>query len=97
MSNKITGHEIATTITYKPFSITYHQTMVFKYDLKKVVLNTGGWKTVTTKRRMNQGFSAMNLPYSVYQEKKEWYVRNWETGEIVEFPNDKLTLTIQEK
>lgn len=42
-----------------------------------VVLNSGGWKTQTTKRRIND-----HLPvgWGLYQEKREWYLYNRANG-----------------
>lgn len=55
--------------------------MFFRPD-NTVELRTDGWKTVTTKDRMND-----YLPqgWHVYQEKREWYVRNWRTDEVWPF------------
>ena len=39
-----------------------------------VELNTGGYYSVTTKRRMNQFAAMFKLPYTVYQVKGEFIV-----------------------
>ena len=39
-----------------------------------IVLNSGGWTTVTTKRRMNQISEMFGLGFSVYQKDFEWFV-----------------------
>jgi hypothetical protein len=36
-----------------------------------VMLNSGGWRTVTTKKRINQ-----YSPVKVYQKKHEWYLQD---------------------
>lgn len=58
--------------------VTYHDTPIFTaytiHGVVYIVLNTGGWRTVTTKRRMNECASALNLPFRVWQEKTVWYV-----------------------
>ena len=36
----------------------------------KIVLNSGGWKTITTKTRMNDQIG----PWHIWQEKNEWYL-----------------------
>lgn len=46
------------------------------YRDNSINLNSGGWRTVTTKDRMNKYLSP---PWRVVQEKFEWYVWNWET------------------
>ena len=53
-----------------------HQTDVVKWDNKKIILNSGGWQTVTTKSRMIQCANQFNLPYYVFQRKNVWFV-NW--------------------
>lgn len=40
----------------------------------KVELNTGGFFTKTTKKRMNQFAEMFNLPYRVFQHKGDWGV-----------------------
>lgn len=59
--------------------VTYHDTDVViasgsdltGYD---VILNTGGWKTATTKTRMNQFSNEYGLPFNVYQRDYTWYI-----------------------
>jgi hypothetical protein len=40
-----------------------------------VVLNTGGWDTVTTRARMNQAANQLGLHYRVFREKYQLFVR----------------------
>lgn len=54
--------------------VTYHSTPIVTFDGKRVILNTGGWFTATTKTRMNQAACQFGLPYSVHQEKFRWFV-----------------------
>lgn len=51
------------------YGIRLHSTIVVFFRPDYTVLNSGGWRTVTTKARMNE-FSG----FSVYQEKFVWYV-----------------------
>jgi len=56
-------------------ALRLHRTDVLTYHPDgTVTLNSGGWQTVTTKRRMNQ-----YLPngYRVYQHRFDWYVWNY--------------------
>jgi hypothetical protein len=39
-----------------------------------ITLDTGGWRTPTTKLRMNQAARAWGLGYHVYQADGAWYV-----------------------
>lgn len=69
----------ATTILASPnggfTNITYHQTVVVSFSDSAVILRSGGYRTATTKTRMNQASNQFGLGYSVYQEKGDWYVR----------------------
>lgn len=59
-------------ITY----VNYHGTDVvaFNRDTGRIVLDHGGWLTVTTKTRMNQASNQFGLGFQVYQENFEWFV-----------------------
>lgn len=52
----------------------YHQTPVVKWNARKVILNSGGYQGVTTKRRMNEVAEHYGLNYQVYQKDYKWYV-----------------------
>jgi hypothetical protein len=65
-------HEGQTTI------IRYHQTDVVTFTNDEIILKTGGWETVTTKRRMNQAAWQFGLDYGVSQRKGQWYVSRWD-------------------
>jgi len=72
--NKVKGKPIgtATTVvqTEKGYGIKYHNTIVVEYlPDGSCILRSGGWKTVTTKRRINE-----YSPVRVYQQNFEWYI-----------------------
>jgi hypothetical protein len=54
--------------------IRYHQTDVVTVDATHIWLNANGWRTATTKNRMNQASNQFNLGYRVYQKAGEWFV-----------------------
>ena len=54
--------------------VTYHSTQVVKYNQSEIILNSGGWRTHTTKTRMNQASNQFNLGYTVYQKDFDWFV-----------------------
>ena len=64
--------------------ITYQSTVIVKFGRDTVTLNSGGWDTVTTKRKMNQASRQFNLGYSVTQRDFEWLV-TLPSGETVTF------------
>ena len=55
--------------------VTYHGThVVTVYPEGRIVLNTGGYFTATTRTRMNQASSQFNLGFHVYQRNYYWFV-----------------------
>lgn len=55
-------------------AVTYHQTLVVDLRDGIVTLDSGGWKTATTKARMNQASNQFGLGFSVYAKDHVWYV-----------------------
>lgn len=77
--------------------VTYHQTQVVKWNPELIILDTGGWRTVTTKLRMMQARNQFRLPYGVCQRKGEWYVSgfDWEKlkyGEDIRMTGDRVLI-----
>lgn len=52
------------------FGIRLHDTEILIFYPNKTVLNTGGWKTVTTKERFNRYLEG----WSVFSDKGVWYL-----------------------
>ncbi len=55
-------------------SVQYHKTKVVMFDTDRIILNSGGWLTTTTKTRMNQTSNQFNLGFKVFQAKGNWFV-----------------------
>lgn len=55
-------------------NIHYHHTIVVQFNAREIILNTGGWRTSTTKLRMNQASNQFELGYQVHQHKCQWIV-----------------------
>ncbi|KKL91925.1 hypothetical protein LCGC14_1889860 [marine sediment metagenome] len=55
--------------------VIYHNTDVVTWDARKVTLDTGGWRTVTTKTRMMQAANQFDLGYQVFQRDFGWHVK----------------------
>ncbi len=68
--------------------VVYHSTVVVKWDNVKIVLNSGGWRTLTTKTRMNQASSQFGLGFGVYQRAGKWFVDY--KGEIIDFQDNMI-------
>lgn len=47
--------------------IVYHSTCIVEFDEKQIILRTGGWDTVTTRRKMNQASRQFDLGFTVYR------------------------------
>lgn len=66
------------------YEVSYHNTKVVAFTrsyenstespITTILLDTGGYKTVTTKRRMNQAANEFGLPYHVFQQNHSWYL-----------------------
>ena len=63
-----TGNERKTTLIEieRSWFLTYHDTIVCRYNevTRTLTINTGGWHTFTTVRRINQFCETFNLPVS---------------------------------
>lgn len=55
--------------------VTYHATQIVAFDRLNVTLRTGGWDTVTTRRKMNQTARHFGLGFAVFRDAGESYVR----------------------
>jgi len=77
------------------FVVTYHSTPIVTVDGDLITLKTGGWDTVTTRRKMNQAARQFGLRYSVYRKAGTTYVDNgfgldFPLGEEAKFWNAKV-------
>lgn len=54
--------------------VVYHSTVVVRWNELEILLNSNGWRTATTKTRMNQAAKQFRLDFDVYQQDFEWFV-----------------------
>jgi hypothetical protein len=73
----------ATSVQTNPLRVVYHSTCIVEVKGDEIILCSGGWETVTTKRKMNQAAREFGLGYSVYAVKGIWYV---DAGNLVKVP-----------
>lgn len=73
-------------------SVRYHSTEVFCWHSGIIKLDNGGYRTFTTKRRINQAFREIGAPYSLYQHKREWYVYDRKLNITMPFTNGMVLL-----
>lgn len=71
---KLRGVATRTFVALGYTCVQYHDTIVARFNDNKIILDTDGWYTVTTKKRMNQASRLYGLGYHVYQRNHEWYV-----------------------
>ena len=72
--------------------VTYQNTQIVAWKDNKVTLNSDGWETVTTKRKMNQASNQFCLRFDVWQENFKWFV-NLPNGQTVKY-YDGMTFEI---
>ena len=69
--------------------VRLHNTNIFKMVEEEagrvITLNSGGWQTTTTKKRINEACRAIELKIVVYQEKHKWFVGVGPDGPSVPF------------
>lgn len=65
-------------------NVTYQRTNIVTWEDGNITLDSGGWETVTTKRKMNQAAHQFALGYAVYQKDFTWFV-DLPSGETVRF------------
>ena len=72
--------------------VRYHDTRVVLYDklMEVVTLDTGGYPTASTKRRMNQAFAWLELPLYVYQSRYTWYVSDTERSKVFRYTEQRF-------
>lgn len=92
--NKIGTHATSVRKQGDVTTVTYQGTDVVTVTPTQIILNTGGWYSATTKTRMNQAARQLDLPYTVYQKNRDWFVvqnGNWDNP----IPFDSITLTLE--
>ena len=73
--------------------VTYHTTdVVTVYPNGRIDLDHGGWRTVTTKLRMNQASNQFRLGFLVWQKDFEWFVDI--DGQTIPFNTSPLTVRL---
>ena len=70
--------------------VIFHNTAVVQFNSQTILLNTGGWDTPTTKKRMNQTSDQFNLGFRVFQKNWDWFVEF--NGIVKKFDGDTITI-----
>lgn len=82
--DQLSSHKTAIYKNPRGIAIVYHETAIVEFNDNRIKLNSGGWRTVTTKRKMNQTANQFGLGYEVKQKGGNWFV-TLPTGETVPF------------
>lgn len=63
--------------------VTYHKTQIVRVNKDgTITLNTGGYETLTTKKKMNQAAEQFGLGFKVWQRNHQWFVRRPDGSEV---------------
>ena len=86
----------ATKVEYKDGILTvyYHSAAVITVCKGFVTMRTGGWFTNTTKNRINQVLSLLDVEYGIYQERGLWYVSDRRNRDAFMFTSNIFTIKI---
>jgi len=76
------------------FEVVYHETTIFRREGNVIRLNTGGYFTATTKRRINQALAQSFKHLIVVQRGGDWYLVDNKTGAAIPFDGEGLAFTV---
>jgi hypothetical protein len=90
--HRIGKHATSITKGGDILKVKYHNTNVVTVNrlTGEVILDTGGWETVTTKTRMNQTARQFGFGFHVYQKDFDWFV-GLPTGDTIPFDGNIVT------
>ena len=94
-TDKVGTHKTAIYHSDGYTCIRYHSTEVVRFNTDEIVLNSGGWHTVTTKLRMNQASDMFHLGFRVSQRQYEWFVDYFAQGRLTFTFRDGMILERQ--
>lgn len=85
-------------VVFEPFNACNKASHVYLWNTRiaiilpdSIIINSGGWKTVTTKSRLNSLLREY-CGVALYQKRREWYVVNpWKREEERQF-EDNMTI-----
>lgn len=72
--NKVSRYQTQVTGNNEAGAVIYRGTTIVRWNADWIWLDSNGWQTVTTKRKMNQTSNEFDLPFSVYQHDWRWHV-----------------------
>lgn len=82
-SRFVANNTLRIEYTDKSVAIRLHDTDILTFKDNQIIVNSGGWRTVTTKARINE-FSNLNL----YQDHSQWFINGFPYYDGIIFDND---------
>ena len=70
----LNGYKTRVLTNEEKARVFFHDTPVVTFDEKTIDLDHGGWRTRSTKVRMNQASQEFGLGFHVFQKAHEWFV-----------------------
>lgn len=93
--DKLSTYKTTAVCTNGRISVIYSETEIVTRDSDKpdaiITLRTGGWHSVTTKRKMNQASNQFGLGYRVVQRKGNWFVCFMDCRPELAFDADEIS------
>lgn len=86
--NRLSNYATTISVYEGKTRVVYHNTTIVSFDNKTIVLDSSGWQTTTTKRKMNQASFQFALGYQIYQTDFSWYVHY--KGMIIPFTDGMI-------
>jgi len=80
--NKLSDYKTSAIESAGKGMVQYHSTVIVEWTAKTITLRSGGWETVTTKRKMNQASHQFVLGFGVSQRDHVWYVKRPDGKEV---------------
>lgn len=90
ISRKVAHNTVSRLEGEDTIIISYHDSDIVTMQYNKIILDSCGYKTLTTKERLNWYIPS---PFSLYQQNHVWYVLNYKNGETHIF-KDGLTFQL---
>ncbi len=76
---RVGDHKTTVKADQRMISVVYHSTEVVRVERdligNVITLRSGGYRTATTKTRINQAANAYGLGFQVFQKAGDWYVK----------------------
>lgn len=76
--------------------VVLYSTLIIKLNKDQLTLNSGGYRTATTKRYINKYLKQLSISYQIIQRSFQWFVINPNVleGSCILF-SDNMTLEVQ--